>query len=407
MVKNEKYSRLALILASIALTLIGSEIILRVLSHTDIDGNIYVLDRRTLPFQFPIQSLEKTLQQYVKKGTSYIQYDPDLGWAVRPNSQSENGLYFSNSAGVRTSSSRKETPVNPLPGILRIAIFGDSFTHGDDVPYEESWGAVLEKTLNEHGRQAEVINLGGGGYAIDQAFLRWKKHGKPLRPHLVLFGFQNSNVKRSMNLIRKLYSPDSGVIFSKPRFILQDNALQLINVPTVPPENLIPILKDFNHWKFKDHEFFYQEANYVDRPIYASRLASFIISGLTTQFSSRRKDYDFFAVDSISRKIVWRIIEEFKREVEEGGGRFLIVHIPTKSPIKQLQNGERLDYQNLLEELNANFELIDPSPELIHQAETSSFENLFAEGSSHYSNVGNQVVGVVVANALLAQQPVQ
>ena len=123
MANNGKRSRVALIFVSVLFTLIGGELILRVISHSDMDGNIYVADRRVRPFQFPIKSLEKKLETYVEKGTNYTRYDPDLGWAVRPSSQSENGLYFSNSAGVRTSSSRQETPVEPLPGTLRIAIF--------------------------------------------------------------------------------------------------------------------------------------------------------------------------------------------------------------------------------------------------------------------------------------------
>jgi hypothetical protein len=401
MTQNKKWPKVVLLIASICVTAVGGEIVLRILSHTDIDGNILVVDRRIRPFQFPIKSLEKKLEWYKKTGTSYTQYDPDLGWTVRPNSQSKNGLYFSNSAGIRTGSARQETSIKPVPGTLRIAIFGDSFTHGDDVPYEASWGAVLEKTMKENGRQVEVINLGGPGYAIDQAFLRWRKHGKPLSPQLVIFGFQNSNVKRTMNMIRKLYSPNSGVIFSKPRFILKGENLKLINVPTVPPQGLIEIFKDFHSWELNEHEFFYQKGNYEDRLIYKSRLASFIITGVTTKFSPRRKGYDFFTRDSLSRKIVWRIITEFKREVEEQGGRFTIVHLPTKRPVKRLRDGLDLKYQNLLEELQANFELIDPISELIHQTDTSSFEALFAENKSHYSAIGNRVVGEVLANALL------
>ncbi len=398
---TEKRARLFLIVASIFLTALVGEIVLRVLSHTDSDGSVYVADRRIRPFQFPITSLKEKLEHYKTQKTSYTHYDPDLGWAVRPNSQSANGLYYSNSAGVRTSSSRQETTPNPIPGILRIAIFGDSFTHGDDVPYEESWGAILEKSMNEKGRQVEVINLGGQGYAIDQAFLRWRKHGKPLQPHLVIFGFQNSNVKRSMNLIRMLYSPGTGIIFSKPRFILKNDELHLTNVPTAPPEKLVSIFENFQNWEFKDHEFFYQKANYEDSPLYLSRLASFSITGVSVKFSPRRKGYDFFARGSMSRKVVSRIIQEFKQEVEEKGGRFIIVHLPTKKPITRLLNERDLKYQDLLKELQATFELIDPSQEFIRQAEVSSLDDLFSDRSSHYSKVGNKIVGETIAKALL------
>ena len=398
---NESRSRIVLIVISIFLTLVGGEIILRVFSVTDVDGNISIADRRIRPFQFPTKSLGEKLVHYKKHNTSYTHYDPDLGWAVRPNSQSANGLYYSNSAGVRTSSAHKETIPNPLPGTLRIAIFGDSFTHGDDVPYKESWGTILEKTLNAKGQRTEVVNLGGQGYAIDQAFLRWRKHGKPLHPHLVIFGFQNSNVKRSMNLIRMLYSPDTGIIFSKPRFVLKNDELRLTNVPTVPPEKLVSIFKDFENWEFKDHEFFYQKSNYEDLPIYSSRVASFIITGVSVKFSPRRKGYDFFATDSMSRKVIWKIIKEFKQEVEDTGARFMIVHLPTKKPLKRLQDSRELKYQDLLEEMQTTFELIDPSSEFIRQAEASSLDDLFSDRSSHYSKTGNQIVGGAIAKALL------
>lgn len=350
-----------------------------------------------------MKKLEGILRQYTKHGNSYTQYDPDLGWAVRPNIHSDHGLYFSNSKGVRTSSSRRETLPEPSPGILRIAIFGDSFTHGDDVSYEESWGAILEDILNQNGLRAEVLNLGGQGYAMDQAFLRWRKHGKPLNPHIVLFGFQNSNIKRNMNLIRMLYSPDSGIIFTKPRFILKDDSLQLINSPTVPPQDLINVFNNWQKWKLREHEFFFQESNYSPHPLYKSRLASFIITGLTTKFSPRRKEYDFFAPHSSSGKIALRIIEAFKREVKQEGGSFFIVHIPTKNPLKKLMEGDQLKYHDLLETVRASYDLLDPAPALVDQTRIHGLNALLASGSSHYSKIANEVVAQTVATALLSR----
>lgn len=403
MPKNNKWPLTILIIASVFLTVIVSELVLRAISHTDIDGNVFVADRRIRPFQFPIKSLEKKLAQYKKKGTSYTHYDPHLGWAVRPNSQSEHGLYFSNSKGVRTSSSRRETLPEATPGTLRIAIFGDSFTHGDDVSYEESWGAILEDILNQNGLEAEVLNLGGLGYAMDQAFLRWRKYGKPLNPNLVLFGFQNSNIKRNMNLIRMLYSPDSGIIFTKPRFILNDDALQLINSPTVPPQNLINVFNNWQKWKLREHEFFFQESNYSPHPLYKSRLVSFIITGLTTKFSPRRKYYDFFAPHSSSGKIALGIIEAFKREVKQEGGIFFIVHIPTKKPLKRLMEGDPLKYQDLLETVRASSDLLDPAPALVDQARIHGLNALLASGSSHYSKIAHEAVAQTVATSLLSR----
>lgn len=402
MARRETSLNFLLIVSSVLCAFVVSEVALRVLSHEDIDGNVYIGKLRLRPFFLPVKTLASKSQEFFEKERPYNQYDPDLGWSVRPNSQSENGLYVSNAAGVRVAKVGQEITPKAPPGIFRITILGDSFTHGDDVPFELSWGAILENHLNRNGIKAEVLNLGGQGYGIDQTFLRWKKNGKPLKPHLVLFGFQHSNIKRNMNIIRMFYSPNTDVIFSKPRFILvPGNNLSLLNTPTVKPEDILNLYSDFDQWPLKPYELFYQEDDYKMSPLYASRLATFIISGLTNNFSSRRKDYDFFAEASPSRQLTERIIEEFEREVLEAQSSFIIVHLPTKSPLQNLLNGEPLQYQELLDGLSSRYDLIDPAFGLTSQSKEDSFEELFAKDTGHYSPIANRVVGEWIANTLL------
>lgn len=402
MTNRKKIFNLLLIIGSFICALVVSEVALRVLSHEDIDGNVYIGKLRLRPFFLPVNNLTVKNRQFIEKDHSYLQYDPDLGWSVRPNSQSEHGLYSSNAMGIRVAGVGRETSLKPAAGTFRIAIFGDSFTHGDDVPFEDSWGALLETILNRNGIKAEVLNFGGLGYGMDQAFLRWKKHGKPLKPHLVLFGFQHSNVLRNMSIIRMLYSPDSGIIFSKPRFILlPGEALDLVNSPTATPGEILTIFSDFHNWPLKQHEFYFQEADYRMSPLYASRLAAFAISRLTNQFSSRRKDYDFFADTSISRQLAERIIEAFRADVLEAQSRFVIVHLPTQKPLRDLFKERPLEYQDLLDKLTSQYHLIDPASDLIHQVEVDSFDDLFAPESHHYSAIGNRVVAETIAAALL------
>lgn len=402
------FFNLLLIVGSVICTLAVAEAALRLLSHEDIDGNIYIGKLRLRPFFLPVKKLQVKYQQFLEKEQPYGRYDPELGWSVRPSSQSENGLYASNAAGIRTASVNQETSPEPAPETVRIAIFGDSFTHGEDVPFEFSWGSILETRLNQNGVKAEVLNLGGQGYGMDQAFLRWRKNGRPLKPHVVIFGFQNSNIKRNMNIIRMFYSPGTGVIFSKPRFIVAPgNTLRLLNSPTVKPEEILKIYSNFDHWQLRPYEFFFQEDDYQWSPWYTSRLAAFIISGLTNRFSSRRKDYDFFAESSKSRQLTERLIEEFEREVLEAQSRFIVLHLPTKRPIKNLLHGDPLKYQDLLDELRAKYNFIDPSPGLLHQAEEDSYEALFATDSSHYSPLANRVIGEWIATSLIEDKLVR
>jgi hypothetical protein len=392
-------------MVSVICALVVAEVALRVFSHKDIDGNVFVGKLRLRPFFLPVDNFTLKHQQFIGKNHSYLQYDHDLGWSVRPNSQSEHGLYSSNATGIRVASVGRETSPKPAAGTFRIAIFGDSFTHGDDVPFENSWGAILETILNRNGLKAEVLNLGGLGYGMDQAFLRWKKHGKSLQPHLVMFGFQHSNVLRNMSIIRMLYSPDSGIIFSKPRFILlPGKALGMVNRPTTTPEEILANFSDFDNWPLKEHEFYFQEADYRMSPLYASRLAAFAISGLTNRFSSRRKAYDFFADTSISRQLAERIIAAFQTDVLEAQSRFVIVHLPTQKPLRDLLKEKSVKYQNLLDELVSRYHFIDPTLGLIHQAEAHSFTDLFAPESHHYSAIGNRVVAETIAADLLENQ---
>ncbi|MBA3614109.1 MAG: SGNH/GDSL hydrolase family protein [Nitrospirales bacterium] len=205
-----------------------------------------------------------------------------------------------------------------------------------------------------------------------------------------------------MSIIRMLYSPDSGIIFSKPRFILlPGEALGLVNRPTATPQEILTIFSNVHNWPLKQHEFYFQEADYRMSPLYASRLAAFAISHLTNQFSSRRKDYDFFADTSISRQLAERIIEAFRADVLEAQSRFVIVHLPTQKPLRDLFKERPLEYQDLLDKLASQYHLIDPASDLIHQVEVDSFDDLFAPESHHYSAIGNRVVAETIAAALL------
>ena len=80
-----------------------------------------------------------------------------------------------------------------------------------------------------------------------------------------------------------------------------------------------------------------------------------------------------------------------------------MVHLPTKTPIKKLMKGKSLSYQGLLDDIMANYDLIDPAPGLVHEIEVSSLEALFEPDSSHYSARANRVIGKAVAKMLLVR----
>ncbi|MEM9380096.1 MAG: SGNH/GDSL hydrolase family protein [Planctomycetota bacterium] len=73
-------------------------------------------------------------------------------------------------------------------GRPRVVCVGDSHTYGWGVDDDAPWPRVLERRLREAGRpDAEVLNLGVGGFAAD-AELEWlRREGLPRDPDVVLW----------------------------------------------------------------------------------------------------------------------------------------------------------------------------------------------------------------------------
>jgi lysophospholipase L1-like esterase len=398
---NERGMLALLIVGSFLLSLAAAEGVTRLLTRVDADGGLYVRSVRILPFRMPVRAVrEKALAYEAEGDATYIRADPDLGWTIRPGGASRDGVYLSDQIGLRSPSRERHPASRPAPGVLRIALFGDSFTHGNDVVYEDSWAAVLADRLAGRGMAAEVLNLGVGGFGVDQAYLRWRKRGRALAPAVVVFGFQSSNCKRNLNLIRVLYSPNTGLVFSKPRLLLEGEGLRAINVPTVPPDRLPELLADFEAWEHSPHELFYRRQDYRDRPLYASRLAALLQTGIQTRYSKRRKDIDFFGEGSDERRLCERIIDTFADEVEDAGMRFQIVHLPTRKPLRGLLRGGDLEYRDMLEALRRRHTVADPTDELVQHARETSLDALFATTGGHYSPDGYRIVGEAVAREI-------
>src|SRR3954454_15907201 len=115
--------RLPIIAFGLLLGLIFGEVALRIVAPVKASD--------LLPLQYDRAGLERIAAQ-----DTYIAFDQTLGWTVsrsmsRPSNQA---MYTSNGAGMR--SLREYTLDLPETG-PRLAAFGDSFTHCDDVENDE------------------------------------------------------------------------------------------------------------------------------------------------------------------------------------------------------------------------------------------------------------------------------
>jgi hypothetical protein len=386
-----------LVLISFSCTFGLAEVALRTQGRYDADGNFILKNYGTLrPYHLPIADTQTKIENYLTHADqSFLQYDPMLGWSPKPNSHSANGLYDYNSQGLR--SAPQEYPLTPATDTLRIALFGDSFTHGSDVPYQESWAYYLQQNLTKQGRKVEVLNFGVDGYGMDQAYLRWQNLGVNFAPQLVIFGLQMENSNRNVNLLRPLYRQSSGIPFSKPRFILQNNQLTLINQPPVPPEQVVSLMQNFSTWSLARNEYFFNPTDYENHVWLNSKLIALTFDVVSTQNEEANDSYQF---NQEPTQITLAILQAFHADVTAHGGRFMLVHLPRDRHLTDLVEGRPLPYQTLLDRLAQEHTLIRPEQGQLERLAQISIRDLFI--TSHYSAKGNQFVAQALTEAILA-----
>jgi hypothetical protein len=247
----------------------------------------------------------------------------------------------------------------------------------------------------------EVLNFGVSAYGMDQAFLRWSKLGRRFSPDIVLFGLQLENVRRNVNLLRPLYDVTArdSFPFSKPRFVLTSNGLQPINVPVVPPAELPELFREIESWPLLKHEFFYRPQDYRESLWRRSRLASRAAKVLR-ELASRSAPDPFFDPQLEPARLTGAIVDAFAQDVERLGGRFLVVHLPLERDLEDRLRGREFAYAELLDRIDAAHEVIHVEGRMLEHARTESLESLFR---GHYTKLGNDIVGDVVAEHLLGR----
>ena len=152
---------------------------------------------------------------------SHTDYDADLGWAPIKGLKVEDGYgpgvpIHINDQGFRAD---KEYTPKPADGKVRVVAIGDSFTFGHDVANDHTWPAYVEKL----DPRFEVINVGLGGYGVDQIYLRHERDAKSFDRDFLVFAFIMEDFGRAQH--------DSFNGYGKPTLALENGELVVRNQP--------------------------------------------------------------------------------------------------------------------------------------------------------------------------------
>jgi hypothetical protein len=153
---------------------------------------------------------------------SHCEYDPELGWRHVANKHVPD-LYGAG-VGLRTNGQHlrgaSDHAYAAADGKYRILCLGDSFTMGYGVADDDTYPAQLAQ---QHAR-LDTINMGLGGYGIDQCYLWYQRDGTKFTADVLLFTVIVGDFFR-MN-------PDGNVAtVPKPVLRLVENDPVAVNVP--------------------------------------------------------------------------------------------------------------------------------------------------------------------------------
>lgn len=87
-----------------------------------------------------------------------------------------------------------DIPLEHPTGTLRIALLGDSFIEGFQVPFEKTVGEVIARELSaRRGQPVQVLNFGVGGYGTTQELLTLRHEAWKYAPDLIVLGVTTGN----------------------------------------------------------------------------------------------------------------------------------------------------------------------------------------------------------------------
>ncbi len=302
-------------------------------------------------------------------------YDPLLGWVNLPNVYIEDmyghGKYLqTNGQSFRNNN---DFSLSPSQNKIRIICSGDSFTLGYGVDNNHNWCQLLV-SIN---KRLETVNLGQGGYGVDQAYLWYKRDGTKLEHDIHIFAFINNDFGRMKS--------DQFGGYSKPVLKLQDGVLVIENVP-VPEPSFYRVCLNYKLQKIRKLYLI----NHLNR--------------LFFQKNTTNTNQD----DNQIKKVVLKVFQDLQQVNQLKHSTLVLVYLPTMGDYKG--SGSEPWRQFILTEAKKNnflyIDLIDEFRKLPPQTVKNYFIteefNKFPGGAGHYTEEGNAFIAKLLYDKLLA-----
>jgi hypothetical protein len=301
----------------------------------------------------------------------HTRYDRDLGWMNLPNLAiadlyGPGASFHTNALGFRNRAPIAETIP---PGRLRLVCSGDSFTLGYGVSDDQAWCNQLASIDS----RIEAVNMGQGGYGIDQAYLWYLRDGLKLRHDVQVFAFITVDFGRMR---------DAAFLgYPKPVLAIENGRLVTRNVP-VPRRS---------EWLVKTRELLRTTASFRTVQLLQSWMPRRASRGAAAVASGSEQD------DPL-RPVVAGVFESLRNVHRERGSVLVLVYLPMQADhagqqsdawrrfVRDQADREQVAFIDLVEDLRTI-----PARE-IDRYFIQAGEPAFGRGAGHYSVKGNEFI---------------
>jgi hypothetical protein len=292
-----------------------------------------------------------------------------------------------------------------------IALYGDSFTFGYEVPPELAWGNLLTERLG-----CRVDNYGVIGYGTDQAYLYFtyhQQHGLDTAPVVILSHL-------SENIVRNI-TQDMGFIYEmtlalKPRFVAEPaGTLRLVPMPRLASA-------DYDAYRRDMRQFLHAEYLLPSQSVLSKRRVFFPYMITVPYLFTYKRLYAsllLYAFDvppwfaelydpthpSQALQVTRDILVHFDHEAKHYGKRPLIFVLPTARDLVYFQRTRQWSYTSLLVALQDHgVQAMNVGPLLLAKVHDGDLCEYFctnrAAKSGHYTIKGNKVLAEVTGEII-------
>ena len=278
------------------------------------------------------------------------------------------------------------------PNAACVSAYGDSFTAGSD---DSSYPAEVGRMLG-----CPVANYGVGGYGSDQALMLARSLRHVDRAPVSVIAHVSENILRNLNRYRNLLYPGQELFF-KPRFILDGEALRLLDSPVARRE-------DFTRLAHSPETVLVHD-EFGSRPRRDFPYTIALLRWLTADFHLRATVAGVPRHQAFYRpghragglQLTAAILTAFARERTSEGRQPLVVLVSTGDDFLYAKRTKRWTDQGLADLLrSAGVAVVHSGPAMLAELGDEDPCHLFAACNSHFNARGYRMLGTIVATAI-------